>query len=51
VCAGDAECGEAARPGCKHLRYARTVLAEDQYRMTFKFDMGNATDVLVSDTH
>jgi proteic killer suppression protein len=27
------------------------IRVNDQYRITFKFDKGNATDVLVSDTH
>jgi len=27
------------------------VRVNDQYRMTFNFDRGNATDVLISDTH
>ena len=27
------------------------IRVNDQYRMTFKFDNGNATDVLISDTH
>lgn len=27
------------------------IRVNDQFRITFKFDKGNATDVLVSDTH
>jgi plasmid maintenance system killer protein len=27
------------------------IRVNDQYRITFKFERGNATDVMVSDTH
>lgn len=27
------------------------IRVNDQYRLTFNFDKGNATDVLISDTH
>lgn len=40
-------------PGNDFMKYRSgyKIRVNDQYRLTFKFENGNATDVLISDTH
>jgi toxin HigB-1 len=42
-----------APPNNRLMKYAGgyKIRVNDQYRITFKFERGNATDVMVSDTH
>jgi proteic killer suppression protein len=42
-----------APPNNRLMKYkdGYKIRVNNQYRITFKFDNGNATDVLVSDTH